>query len=250
VPRALRPRHPARRTRKVQNRAKPGPQLRRTLILLGTALAVVVLAVLYFAHGAPTPAELFALARGGRRITPGFIGVAEFGRWRVICIPGPASFDGLDASPAPTPQPSVKPSSGNACRINQEMPASGENPAASPAAQVPGQVIVAVNFSLVGPRRTPSAMLRLPPTARAGDVITLRFDDSSVVKTMVRDCADTECLAAGTLSPEDWRHLSTTNGLQVTFPAFARQWVILNLPVQGLAAAIDAYNRADISSVH
>jgi invasion protein IalB len=142
----------------------------------------------------------------------------------------------------------MKPSAANACRINQEMP---ENPASAPSpAQVPGQVIVAVNFSLVGPRRTPSAMLRLPPTARAGDVIALRFDDSSVVKTMVRDCADSECLAAGTLSPEDWRHLSTTNSLQVTFPTLARQWVILNLPVQGLAAALDAYRRADVSSVH
>ena len=112
------------------------------------------------------------------------------------------------------------------------------------------QVIVAVNFSLVGPRRTPSAMLRLPPTARTGDVITLRFDDSSVMKTMVRDCADSECLAAGTLAPEDWRHLSTTNSLKVMFPTLARQWVIINLPVQGLAAAIDAYHRADDSSVH
>lgn len=93
-------------------------------------------------------------------------------------------------------------------------------------------------------------MLRLPPTARAGDIITLRFDDSSVVKTMVRDCADTECLAAGTLAPEDWQHLSTTNSLQLTFPALARQWVILNLPVQGLAAAIDALRSADASSVH
>lgn len=228
--------------------------MRRTLILLGVALAAVALAALYFAFGAPAPSELFAMARGGQRIAPGFIGVAEFGRWRVICIPGPPSLDELDASPAPAPRPVVKPPGGNACRINQEMPASGENPGASPGGQVPGQVqrqvIVAVNFSLVGPRRTPSAMLRLPPTARAGDVITLRFDDSSVVKTMVRDCADRECLAAGTLSPEDWQHLSATNSLQVIFPALARQWVILNLPVQGLAAAIDAYNRADDSSVH
>jgi invasion protein IalB len=222
--------------------------LRRTLVLLGTALAVAALAALYFAFGAPTSSELLAMARGGKRITPGFIGVAEFGRWRVICIPGPSPLDGLDASAAPAPQVAVKLAGGNACRINQEMPASGENPAA--AAPSPAQVIVAVNFSLVGPRRTPSAMLRLPPTARAGDVITLRFDDSSVVKTMVRDCADTECLAAGTLTQEDWQHLSATNSLQVTFPALARQWVILNLPVQGLAAAIDAFNRADVSSVH
>ncbi len=67
---------------------------------------------------------------------------------------------------------------------------------------------------------------------------------------MVRDCADMECLAAGTLSPEDWQHLSSTNSLQLTFPALARQWVILNLPVQGLAAAIDALRSADASSVH
>jgi invasion protein IalB len=220
--------------------------LRRTLILLGMALAVIMFAALYFALGAPAPSALLALARGGDRITPGFIGVAEFGRWRVICIPGPSSLDSLDTSTAPSPQPNVKPSGGNACRINQEMPASAE----SPTGPLPSQVIVAVNFSLVGPRRTPSAMLRLPPTAQAGDVITLRFEDSSVVKTMVRDCAPTECLAAGTLTPQDWQHLSTTNSLQVTFPALARQWVILNLPIQGLAAAIDALHSADASSVH
>jgi invasion protein IalB len=253
----------------VQDRAKPGhgisfrpiaegwAKLRRNFTLVGSALAMVALAAAYVALGAPVPSELFALARGGERIAPGFIGVAEFGRWRVICIPGPSSLDGLDASAGPAPQPAVKPST-NACRINQEMLASSGNPQALPRAQVlrqvpeevPAQIIVAVNFSLVGLRRTPSAMLRLPATAQAGDVVTLRFDDSSVVKTTVRDCADHECLAAGTLSPEDWRHLFTTSSLQVILPAPARRWVILNLPVQGLAAALDAYNRADISSVH
>ncbi|HMI95208.1 MAG TPA: invasion associated locus B family protein [Micropepsaceae bacterium] len=224
--------------------------MRRTLILLGMALAVAALAAVYFALGAPGPSELFAMARGGPRVTPGFVGVAEFGRWRLICIPGPPSLDGLAASAAPGPHPGVKPASANACRINQEMPASGDNPAAAPEVQVPGQVIVAVNFSLVGPRRTPSAMLRLPPTARAGDVITLRFDDLSEVKTTVRDCDAKECLAAGTLVPDEWKHLSATNSLQITFPALARQWVILNLPVEGLPAAMDALNRTDISSVH
>jgi invasion protein IalB len=234
----------------VSNRAKHSAG--RALILLGTALAVIALAALYFALGAPAPSELFAMARGGQRITPGFIGVAEFGRWRLICVPGPSSLDALGASAAPAPQPNMKPSGENACRINQEMPASAQSPIVPSPAETPSpsQVIVAINFSLVGPRRTPSAMLRLPPTARAGDVITLRFDDSSQVKTMVRDCADAECLAAGTLTPEDWQHLSATNSLQLTFPALARQWVILNLPVQGLAAAIDALRSADASSVH
>ncbi len=172
--------------------------MRRTLILLGMALAVAALAAVYFVIGTPTAAEFFAMARGGQRITSGFIGVAEFGRWRLICIPGPPSLNGLGASatPAQAAEPIPQPGSGNACRINQEMPASGESPAPGPP---PAQVIVAANFSLVGPRRTPSAMLRLPPTARAGDVITLRFDDLSVVNTMVRDCDAKECLAAGTL---------------------------------------------------
>jgi invasion protein IalB len=230
--------------------------VRRTLILFGVALAVTALAAFYFLIGAPAPAALFAMARGGPRIAPGFVGVAEFGRWRLICVPGPAPLDGLGASAAAAQpaQPAAAPASGNACRINREMPASGDSPAAASTtnvpAQVPGQVIVAVNFSLVGPRRTPSAMLRLPPTARAGDVITLRFDDSSMMKTMVRDCDANECLAAGTLTPDDWTHLSATNSLQLTFPALARQWVILNLPIEGLAAAIDALNSADASSVH
>src|SRR5258708_29269400 len=101
----------------------------------------MALAALYFALGAPAPSELFAMAHGGgQRITPGFIGVAEFGRWRVICVPGPASLDGLDASTAPRPPPNVKPSSGNACRINQEMPPSAERPEGPPS---PSQVIVA-----------------------------------------------------------------------------------------------------------
>ena len=229
--------------------------MRRTLILFGVALAVAALAAFYFMMGAPAPAELFAMVRGGQRIAPGFVGVVEFGRWRLICVPGPPPLDGLGASAASskTAQPAAAaPGNGNACRINREMPASGENSTAAPQvqAQVPGQVIVAVNFSLVGPRRTPSAMLRLPPTARAGDIIALRFDDLSEMKTMVRDCDANECLAAGTLTPDDWQHLSATNSLQLTFPALARQWVILNLPVEGLAAAIDALMNADASSVH
>jgi hypothetical protein len=151
---------------------------------------------------------------------------------------------------------SAKPAKTNACRVNQEMPDSPPN-AASASASDPtlasaytsasGPVIVAANFRLVGPKRTPAAMLRLPVTARPGDPVGLRFDDGAVVQTLVRDCAKTECLAVGTLTRADWDHLSTAKSVQVTFPATGRQWVMLDLPLQGLSTAIAALQRAESS---
>lgn len=221
----------------------PKSTARRTILLLAVALSAVAAAAIYVVLGAPSPADLFALARGEQRIARGFIGVANFGQWRLICAPGPAGLDGLgNATPAAQEAAPAKRASGNACRVNQEMPAAPQ----AAAGEKPSQVIVAANFSLVGTKRTPAAMLRLPPTAQAGDVITLRFDDGSEINTKVRDCAGGECFAAGTLSGEEWQHLSATNTLQVKFPLTARQWVILDLPVQGLSAAIGALGRAEI----
>jgi invasion protein IalB len=182
--------------------------------------------------------------RGEQRIARGFIGVANFGRWRLICAPGPASFGALaNGTPAAQDRAPGKAATGNTCRVNQEMPTP---PQAAASGEAPPQVIVAANFGLVGTKSTPAAMLRLPPTAETGDVIRLRFDDGSEINTKVRDCAAGECFAAGTLSGEEWRHLSATNTLQVTFPVTGRQWVILDLPVQGLSAAIAALGRAEI----
>ena len=228
------------------------------MLTIGGTLALVAIAVLYLALGAPRPAELLAMVRGDTRIAPGFIGMANFGRWRLICVPGPPSLDGLNAAAAPAPDnaATVKVPTGNACRINQEIAAPGlpglgqnavrEQTAGRTPDQPPAAVIIAANFSLVGPKRTPAAMLRLPATARAGDAISLRFDDETVITTIVRDCAATECLAAGTLSDSDWAHLSAAKSLRVTFPAAGRQWVLLDLPVEGLAAAVAALSRAEL----
>jgi invasion protein IalB len=115
------------------------------------------------------------------------------------------------------------------------------------AGEKPGQVLVATNFSLIGPRRTPAVMLRVPATARPGDAIGLRFDNGPMVQTFVRDCAAAECLAAGTLTTADWDKLSTAKSLQVSFPATGRQWVLLDLPLAGLSTAIAALTRAEIA---
>jgi len=208
--------------------------------LSGAALALAILA-LYIVPGAPSFRDLIGMMGGAPRIGPGFIGMANFGQWRLICIPGPSRQDGL--SPAGTPETTAAPpaKAPNACRINREMPAPAPNEASSGA-----QVIIAANFSLIGPKRVPAAMLRLPVTARPGDAIGLRFDDGAEVQTKVRDCAPTECLAAGTLTASDWDHLSTARSLQVSFPAANRQWVLLDLPVDGLSTAIAALKRAEI----
>lgn len=179
--------------------------------------------------------------QGKQRIAPGFTGVAKFGEWRLICVPGPSTFDGLGPNLSSGEQGAPKTPAGNACRINQEMPA-------PESAEATRRVIIAANFSLVGPRHMPAAMLRLPATARPGDIISLRFEDQAVVNTMVRNCTATECLAAATLSPSDWAHLSDAKSLQVAFPALGRQWVLLNLPVDGLSAAMDALGRAATAS--
>jgi invasion protein IalB len=219
--------------------------VRRTALLLTGALAAVAAAAFYVVLGTPPPAEMLAMVQGKQRIAAGFIGVAKFGEWRLICVPGPPTFDGLGAALSGGEQGAAKTPTGNACRINQEMPAPEQNQSAgqssAPAAR---RVIIAANFSLVGPKHMPAAMLRLPATARAGDIIALRFEDQAVVNTTVRDCTATECLAAATLSPSDWAQLSGAKSLQVAFPALGRQWVLLNLPVDGLTAAIDALDRA------
>jgi invasion protein IalB len=210
----------------------------RTLLFTGGALAIVGVAAFYVVLGAPAPAEILARLRGEPTIARGFIGMANFGHWRLICMPGPASPAAAnDAGPA-----AGAAVGNNACRINQEMPApqdKGED------ASQPPKVLIAANFSLVGVKRTPVAMLRLPATAQPGDTISLRLDDGTTVKTMVRDCAAAECLATGAVSGADWNRLASAKSLQVTFPVAGRQWVLLDLPVEGLSTAMAALARAE-----
>jgi len=208
---------------------------------MAAALSLVTAAVLYVIIG--SPAEILARLRGEPAIARGFVGMASFGHWRLICTPGPVPLDGLGAPPPGNATVTAAATrTGNACRINQEMPAPQEN---NEAASQPAKVLIAANFSLVGGRRTPAAMLRLPATARPGDVISLRFDDGATIKTMVRDCASAECFATGGLSEAEWDHLASAKSLQVTFPVAGRQWVLLDLPVEGLSTAMAALARAE-----
>jgi invasion protein IalB len=216
----------------------------RTVLITGAGLALTAATAFYVVLGAPSVPEILARLRGEPAIARGFIGMANFGHWRLICIPGPAPLNGLTPPTAASgPGGGINAAPGNnACRVNQEMPAPQDKGESS---SEPAKVLIAANFSLVGVRRMPAAMLRLPPTAQPGDTIALRFDDGSTIKTMVRDCAAAECLATGALSEADWDRLASAKSLQVTFPVAGRQWVLLDLPVEGLATAMAALARAE-----
>ncbi|HEY4264149.1 MAG TPA: hypothetical protein VGM72_02440 [Micropepsaceae bacterium] len=192
----------------------------RPVLFLGGAFLAVAALTLATVLGTAGLAGLFGAGPEAKAIAPGFVGVANFGEWRLICVPGPVQLDSLSTTSAPDPAVPAK-THANACRINQEMMAPQQNPRTG---EKPGQVIVATNLSLIGLKQTPAAMLRLPVTARPGDMVGFRFDDGAMAQTKVRDCAATECLAAWTLSGSDWRHLSAARSLQVIFPATGRQW--------------------------
>jgi len=228
-------------TPRLRSKSPKSAALWRVVFFTGGALAVLAAAVFYAVLGAPPPSEILARIRGEPTIARGFVGMANFGRWRLICIPGPAPLNGLTPAPSDGGN-SAAAQKGNACRINQEMPAPE---ASGQASEQPAKVLIAANFSLVGERRSPAAMLRLPPTAQPGDTITLKFDDGAIVKTMVRDCAASECFATGALSEADWNRLALAKSLQVTFPVADRQWVLLDLPVEGLSTAMAALARAE-----
>jgi invasion protein IalB len=206
-------------------------------LLRGVLVVAVLAGVLYAgwvaAGSPPLPralGELAAAVTGGNGIRPGYIGVVEFEDWRLICVPGP------DARVAIGPG-ETEPEAPNACRLNQEV----RDP------QQPGQIVLAANLSTVGPFRKPALMLRLPPTFRPGNSIALRIDQDRVVRTAVRDCSASECLAASDLSDEDWARLIAAMELQVMFPVTEGSMAFVDLSVAGLSDAAASLNLAQLS---
>src|SRR5215471_18475848 len=93
----------------------------RTVLLTGGGLALLAATAFYVVLGVPSVTEIVARLRGEPAIARGFIGMANFGQWRLICVPGPAPLNGL--TPPAAAGDARAPGGNNACRINQEMPA-------------------------------------------------------------------------------------------------------------------------------
>ncbi len=166
---------------------------------------------------------------------PGFVGTANFGDWELNCVPRaemappPISFDRPDSSSDSNPggDSSIE----SACRLRHEVLArAGEN-------GEPSHVILAVHLSLVGPSMSPALMLRLPATLTEGDMVVLRTRDDFAVETLARDCSAEECVAASTLSEEEWDQIVGAESLQVVFRVDGVQLVSVDVSTEGLREA-------------
>lgn len=151
---------------------------------------------------------------------PGFIGTANYDDWELICVPRaemappPGAFDEPDSSINSNLNENAVTDS--ACHLRHEALArDGED-------GQPSHVILAVHLSLVGPSESPALMLRLPATLTEGDMVVLRTGDDFSVETLARDCSAEECVAASTLSEEEWEQIVSTESLQVVFRSTLR----------------------------
>jgi invasion protein IalB len=206
--------------------------LRSVLIPLGVAAAL--LAGAWIGGFKPVTGAIGTISSaiaGRAPIREGFVGVADFGAWRLICVPGP------NVALPPPGGDETQGSKTNSCRLNQEVAAPEE----------PSRILLAANLSVVGPLEKPALMLRLPVTFRAGDSIALRIDQDLAVRTSVRDCTPSECVAASDLSNENWDRLVGAESLQIMFRMRDEKMVFLNLGVDGLADAAGALGRAQTS---
>jgi invasion protein IalB len=188
---------------------------------IGSVFAVTVIAgayFLFFAHAPPPPSASVNAVRSASEVDPGFIGIMNYGHWRLICVPAR----------------NAKAAAGdNDCRVNQEVAPPG----------LPDQVLLAANLS-VSAGHNPSVMLRLPPTAHDGDAILLRFSGTTL-KASVHGCSQSECVATAELGDDDWSALIAAKGLQVILPTRIGQRALVDVSAEGLAQAVAAMNKAE-----
>jgi len=172
---------------------------------------------------------------------PGFVGASQFGDWELLC----AGNAGAQMSAPPIDRPDeMDAGADTVCRLRHEVRAPGTEADANSAAPPPPQVLLTVSLSLVGPEKRPALMLRLPSTLKPDDMITLRSGDSLAIDTTVRECDEAECMAADSLTDEEWSQLVSADALQVVFALDESQRVAVDVGVNGLPAAVVALNAA------
>ncbi|MGQ0741816.1 MAG: invasion associated locus B family protein [Alphaproteobacteria bacterium] len=194
------------------------PKVFQRLALLGALLvAVVAIPALYnLIPSAPALAPRASDMAIAGEVEAGFVGILNFGNWRLICEP---VGEGSKAE--------------NICRINQEVSARDR----------PSEVILAANFRMLRKAQRTVLVMRLPITANAGDKVVLRFGDY-VLKIPVQECTDGQCLARAELDFETWEGLLRSTAVQAVLPAAEGRRAMVDIPVDGLAQAAAALGRA------
>jgi len=172
--------------------------------------------------------------------SPAAPGTTEFGDWQLICAPAAEPSLALDSFDTPDNAASAG-QADSTCRIRHEARIVTQgDPGLLAAQNEPPRVILTVSLSLIGPARSPALMLRLPPTLTAGDPVTIRSPEKFEMKILARDCSEEECIAAGSLSDQEWDELRGAEALQIVFPIDEAQLVSVDVSTNGFKAAVAA----------
>ena len=205
-------------------------------------LAATMLAVLFIA-------AMFALPRflphtpgrvmpglAAAKIEPGFTGVQRIGLWTLVCAPpSPKSVPlPFTFGPRKPVAPSTRTAALGRCRALIVYRRKDD----------PKRAALVVTFRLIGPQQKLAMVVRMPPTAKKGDVATLRLG-KGMLNLPVSACDGQICVAMGAFAPRTEASLfAQPMGQLVLPPGPEGKRVAVTVPLRALRPAVDAMRRA------
>lgn len=206
--------------------------------IVGLVLALLFLAGLFalprfFPHEElqTTPAQIAG------KIEPGFSGARQIGPWLLRCgpvrkkaVPIPFSF-----GPAKPGAPTVGSEQGlGRCRTFIAFRRKAD----------PRQIVLLLNFRLLGQAQRLAALIRIPPNAKKGEVVTIEIGQKAL-NLPISVCEKGSCLAAGSLLPKQESLLYSQPVAELLLPRGPKgKRLALRVPLFGLRAAVGAMRRA------
>ncbi len=181
-------------------------------------------------------------AEAASSVETGFIGARRIGPWILACAkpdkksaPMPFSLGpgkpGMSAPP-PSSQPLGR------CRTFLAYRAKAN----------PKQVILMISFRLTAPAQRLAMIVRLPPIAKKGDRVTLRWGKTAAALP-VTGCEKGLCVAVGRFQPGSEAALLSQKSAQLILPPGPKgKRIGVDVPIFGLPAAVAAMRRAELGS--
>jgi len=207
--------------------------------IVGTVLALVLVAALFaMARLHPhSPGE--ELARAAGEVQQGFTGVKMFGSWQLACPPGPSGA----TSRAPVPF-SLNPNPRTAAAV-----VAGETLGRCRTTLVfrrkdnPKAIVLIVGLRLAGEKL--ALIVRFPALAKKGDSLQMRLAQGAL-KLPVSDCGKDGCLAVGLLGQQALDHVLASPSAILVYPTLRNGKPLgMLVPFNGLKEAVAAMRRAE-----
>ncbi|HSM96467.1 MAG TPA: invasion associated locus B family protein [Rhizomicrobium sp.] len=211
--------------------------MRNTIV--GLALALLFLAGL-FALPQFFPHQELQLnpAQVAAKIEPGFKGARRIGPWILACGPARAKSVPLPFSFAPGKR--AAPAMNDMSALGRCRTFMAFRPKANPK-----RIILLLNFRLLGHNQRLAALVRIPPRAKKGDLVSFRLGQK-VLNLPVSACDKQSCLAAGSLTPNQEAMLFAQRGTELLLPPGPNgKRLAVRVPLVGLRAATGAMRRAE-----